>query len=189
MANLPSILRNGILSHTMAQRYSPVSVADPEIQGRRATRKIPGGLRLHQYVNLYFNARNAMLYRIAPRSEEPPTDLTILRVHHSVLNLPDVVITDINAAADIGPRWHTVEEVWGFLDEEEIFAEFWTGSGIDPKRKQRMMAEVLVPYRVPPEYVTGSYVVSKEMMASLPDVLRLKAVEVNPYMFFRVPRT
>lgn len=33
-----------------------------EAQERRDRKQVPGGLRLHQYANLYFHARNPMLY-------------------------------------------------------------------------------------------------------------------------------
>jgi len=42
MANLPSILQHGILSHTQATRVAHDSVAMPEIQERRRNKQIPG---------------------------------------------------------------------------------------------------------------------------------------------------
>lgn len=186
MANLDSIMRRGILSRLKARPHAAASVADPHIRKRRAQRVIPGGLRLPQYVNLYFNARNAMLYRIIqPPAIASPTELTILRVHPSVMDRRGVVVTDVNAAAGIRPRWHPVDKGLAVLDKEELFAEFWTDS---EEHKQRMMAEVLVPWCVPPEYVTGAYVVSEETFGHLPPALRWLEMKVNPYMFFRGPK-
>jgi hypothetical protein len=187
MANLSSIMSRGILCNVKARRYGPTSIADPAIQERRANRDIPGGLKLSEYANLYFNARNAMLYRITHHPiEAPATDLAILRVDRAVLNLSGVVITEANAAAGLYPRWHPIETGLGVLDKEELFAERWTDS---ERHKQRMMAEVLVPWQVPVGYVTGMYVVSEEAATNLPRAARRLAVKVSPYMFFRSPRT
>lgn len=186
MANLSSILRLGILSHQKAQRFEHQSIADAAVQARRASRDIPDGLDLHQYANLYFNARNAMLFKvIRPPVVVPAADLVILRVHPSVLDRSGVVITDINAASGISPRWHTVEEGLALLDKEQLFAEYWTESEDD---KQRMMAEVLVPWQVPASYLTGAYVVSREATDGLPSAAKRLAVKVCPYMFFEGPR-
>jgi hypothetical protein len=52
ICNIPSIMEHGILSHVRAGRLSHASVAMPEIQGRRTKIRVPGGRRLHEYVNL-----------------------------------------------------------------------------------------------------------------------------------------
>ena len=186
MVNLPSILRLGVLSHAKAKRFEHLSIADSEVQARRAERRIPGGFRLHEYANLYFNARNAMLYKItSPPVVSPPNDLAMLRVHPSVLDLEGVVVTEFNAAAGAEPRWHQVATGLAILDRDEIFAERWTASW---EHKQRMMAEVLVPWSVPPSYVTGAYVVSEEAAVSLPQEARQLEVTAYPYMFFQGSR-
>ncbi len=188
-ANIPSILQLGILSHERSLRVQHVSIASEEVQARRVSRSIPGGLRLHQYVNLYFNGRNSMLYRrikdydVAKRI--PPEELVVLRVADGVLDRPGVVITDINAAADIEPRWHTVVEGLPKLDKEEIEAERWTSR----EHMQRMMAEVLVPHRVPPTDILGTYVVSDQAAANLSLAAPTLACDVQPYMFFKGPRS
>ncbi len=61
IANVPSILKHGILSHKLAERLPHDSVAMPEIQERRSNKQIPGAGQLHDYANLYFDAHNPML--------------------------------------------------------------------------------------------------------------------------------
>ena len=148
--NVPSILQQGILSHRVANRFAHKSVADEEVQSRRAKRTIPGGLRLHQYANLYFNARNAMMYIITRQMEIPCEDLTVLRIANAVLDRSDVVITATNAAAAVNPLWHTVLEGLPMLDATTIYADSWNHADMHAKRhhKQQMMAETLVPNRV-----------------------------------------
>jgi len=60
--NVPSIMTKGILSHKQSKKIDHNSVAMEEIQERREKKIVPGGRPLHEYVNLYFHARNPMLY-------------------------------------------------------------------------------------------------------------------------------
>lgn len=55
---LASLMRYGILSHTLAERVPHLSVASVEVQSRRASKQVPGGRKLHHYANLYFDAPN-----------------------------------------------------------------------------------------------------------------------------------
>ena len=43
IANVPSMLQHGILSHNRAQQVPHNSVAMPEVQDRRRDKQIPGG--------------------------------------------------------------------------------------------------------------------------------------------------
>lgn len=182
--NLPSILDRGILSHEACQHIEHRSVADEEVQARRATRAIPQGLRLHQYANLYFNARNAMLFRILRNTvverRVPSEEIAILRIAPAVLDLHGVVVTDINAAAAAAPRWHPVADGIARLDADTIFAQYWDSY----EHRQRMMAEVLVPHRVSVEMIVGAYVNTAATAANLSVVAPTLAIEVNSYMFF-----
>lgn len=186
--NVSSILQRGILCHDSSAQVPHRSVASPEVQERRASRRIPQGLRLHQYANLYINGRNAMLYRLINDFDAsrrvPVEELTLLQISSDVLNLPGVVVTDINAAADIAPRWYTVDEGIAGLEHDAIFAEYWDSYS----HRQRIMAEVLVPYRIPPNFIRGAYVVSETASANLSGIAPTLDLEVSSYMFFRGPR-
>ena len=188
--NVPSIMQRGILSRYQVSRMpgtQPMSIADPRILERRSRRYIPRGHRrisLDRYANLFFNARNAMLYRrindYDAEERVEPESLAIVRVATAVLDLPGVVITEINAAAGVEPRWHTVEEGLGRLVHDEIFARYWEDHG----HRQRMMAEVLVPDRVPPQYLVGTYSASEAASRSV-SWSRMLPVTVSPYHFFK----
>jgi hypothetical protein len=97
IANLPSILRHGILSHKLANQLAHASVAMPEIQERRTNKQIPGARLLHDYANLYFDAHNPMLSRCRARNNE----ICVLRIDPAVMDQADVIVTDRNAAADL----------------------------------------------------------------------------------------
>ena len=94
MDDLGSILMRGILCHNRARRLPHRSIAS-EVGARHPPRQIlPGGLSLHSYANLYFDARNAMMYYLR---NEP--DLVVIRVSPDVLDIPNAVVTDGNAAS------------------------------------------------------------------------------------------
>jgi ssDNA thymidine ADP-ribosyltransferase, DarT len=53
-----------------------------EIQDLRANKKVPGGRPLHEYLNLYFHARNPMMYKGHDQHES----LCVIRVSTNVLD-------------------------------------------------------------------------------------------------------
>lgn len=182
IANVQSVLEHGILSYEGAARLKHKSVAMQPVQDRRDQKRVPQGLRLHQYANLYFHARNPMLYKRLDEAES----LCVLLLSTNVLNLPGTVITDCNAASDYVrflPPSH-----WRLVNFDDVFADDWRHPG-NPGRyyqhRSRKCAEVLVPHRVPPDRLIGARVISQVAMARLaaeaPDLPRI----VDPPLFFQ----
>jgi hypothetical protein len=151
--NVPSILARGILAHNLAARLAHRSVADEQVQGRRREKAVPGGRRLHDYVNLYICARNPMLFRL--HGDHPK--LCVLRVNPEVLDLPGAVIADGNAASGY-TSFRPAPAGLSFVDKDTVFAERWTeGDQIEVWEKTRVKcAEVLVPARVDPRWIVGA---------------------------------
>jgi hypothetical protein len=158
IANVPSVMKLGILSHRRANEIEHGSVAAAEIQERRAAVRVHGGRPLHEYANLYFTARNAMMY---VRKEEHAS-LCVLSIDTAVLDLPGTVVTDRNASADF-VRFEPAPGGLAIVDEALTFAESWNHPDYFEKirRKQAKQAEVLVPDRVEPKFVRGAYVSCK----------------------------
>ena len=184
MANVPSMLERGILCHRLATRTAKghVSVADHEVQARRAGKRIWLGRyyrRLHDYANLYIDARNAMLFVLLQAGQG---DLTVLAIDPAVLDLRGVVIADRNAAS-LAPRFLPSAEGIDALDEALVTAKRWTDS---QDAKQRRMAEVLVPNRVPPSFIRGAYVPDDDAAQRLQAHLggRSLPIRVHPWLFF-----
>ena len=96
IANVSSVMKHGILSYEQAAKLMHHSVALQQVQDRRDKKQVPGGLKLHQYANLYFHARNPMLFK----RKDQAADLCVLRISTDVLKLDGVVISDSNAASD-----------------------------------------------------------------------------------------
>jgi hypothetical protein len=181
LANTASVLANGILSHERAAKLAHASVAMNAIQDRRDVRQVPGGLKLHQYANLYFHARNPMMYK---RLEQAP-DLCVLRVSCDVLSLPGVVLSDQNAASDY-VRFLSPGQV-SEIDMDLVYAADWRDQDRITyfRKKASKCAEVLVPNKVPSRYLVGAHVVDLATRQRLVAAGFGLPVTVSPALFFR----
>lgn len=182
MVNIGSVMMNGILSYENAARLPHHSVALQPVQDKRDHKHVPGGLKLHQYANLYFHARNPMLFK---RLNEVDS-LCVLRVSTEVLNIEGAVISDQNAASDYVRFLHPSQ--WGLLDFDDIFALDWRHPGDQIaywRHKARKCAEILVPHRVEPKFLTGAYVVDPAAQARLIGLGFHLPITVDPVLFFR----
>lgn len=181
LGNLASILQHGIVSHNRAATLPHTSIADEGVQDRRTGKPVPGGMQLHDYVNLYFHARNAMMSKRYPMR----STLAVLRISPAVLDMPGVVITDGNAASTVTKFGSSPNALAG-LDPERVYAHTWNHPDpwIKREQKRQRCAEVLVPHRVGPEYLTGCYVHTADGIGQCNKVSAELAVEVNAYVFF-----
>lgn len=181
IANVPSIMQHGILSHTLAAELAHDSVAMPEIQERRRNKQIPGARPLHDYANLYFDAHNPMLSKCRNRNNE----ICVLRVDQVVLDLPNVIITDRNAATDM-VRFGNVAEGLARVDSQRLFARYWTHQDDlydQANHKAEKCAEVLIPDRVDAAMIMGAYVANHIALGAFQALNTGLVVQIHP-MFF-----
>lgn len=181
IANLASILTHGLLSHVRAAEHPHLSVAMEEIQDRRAQVRVPGGRRLHEYVNLYICGRNPMLYKILGQRLQ----LCILSVSPAVLDLEGTVVTDGNASG-VYVRFAAAPSGLAIVNRELTFAEDWTDTDRIQyfRKKSAKCAEVLVPDRVDPRYLQGAYVCNAAVRQQLPAEAQALRVETDSHLFF-----
>lgn len=179
---VPSICKHGILSHKRAMKLSPKSIAKQAVQDIRAKVVVPGGRRLHEYANLYFHARNPMMFLRKARHAE----LCVLRVGPDVLDLPGVVVTDGNASSKYC-RWGAGASGLRLVHHERTFAQWWTDQDeIEQMRKaSAKCAEVLVPDVVAPTFLVGAYVSCVDSAKLFGRITGALQPTVNPDMFFR----
>ncbi len=182
IANVSSILRLDILSHNRAKRVQHESVAMNEIQDRRAKVTVPGGRKLHDYVNLYICARNPMMYKRRAQHKE----ICVLTISLNILDLPGVVVSDRNASSDYA-IFKAAPGGLSIVNREWTFAEYWTDADqiIEWRKKATKCAEVLVPDKVKPDYITGAYVSCRDAMVLFQTLNTELAVKINSYLFFR----
>lgn len=182
VANIASVVAHGILSYERAAKLAHHSVALKPVQDRRDQKHVPGGLKLHQYANLYFHARNPMLHKRLPEVDS----LCVLRVSTQVLTLPGAVITDQNAASDY-VRFLAPTQ-WRLLAWDDILAMDWRHPGDQIaywRHKSRKCAEVLIPHRVEPRFLVGAYVVDAAAEARLTALGCTLPIAVDAILFFR----
>jgi len=181
IGNVPSILEHGLLCHNLAKELSHRRIDDRDVQARRDNKPVPGTRKtLHDFANLYFDAHNPML----SRRRDENNAICVLRFNPDVLDLPDVIVTDQNAARGWA-RFEPVASGLAMLDCEMLYARFWLHD--DPIEQDRhrgiKCAEVLVPKKVEPQYILGAYVANRIALVAFQQVSDLH-VEVNAGMFF-----
>lgn len=174
VSNLASILKVGLLCHEGASKLPHRSVAMAAIQERRSNKVVPNGLPLHQYVNLYFHARNPMLSRLRDYHAE----LCILRIAPDVLSIPNVVITSQNASSNY-VRFYPSPDGLEFLDKDLVYAESWLHEDQieEWRHKSIKCAEVLIPNKLDSVYIMGAYVSNQTTKEQAETTL--KAVGLN----------
>lgn len=181
MENIGSVLTHGILSYERAATLPHSSVALQPVQDRRDQKQVPGGLKVHQYANLYFHARNPMLYLRLGEVDR----LCVLRISTQVLALPGTAISDQNAASDYARFFHPSQSQ--SLDFDAIYAMDWRSDDTATyyRQKSRKCAEVLVPKQVEARLVMGAYVVDSAAETRLRQLGFGLPVTINPVLFFR----
>ncbi len=181
LQNISSVMTHGILSYERAAKLEHHSVAMQPVQDRRDQKQVPGGLKIHQYANLYFHARNPMLFK---RKDEA-ANLCLLQVSTQVLALNGTVISDQNAASDYVRFLHP--EQWQLLDFDAIYAMDWRHPGDQIaywRHRAQKCAEVLVPHCVDRQFITGAHVVDEAAKVRLIESGFALPVTASPVLFF-----
>lgn len=182
--NLPSILERGILSHDMveAENLNPTRIYDTDIV-RHRSHKTAHGKNLWFYANLYFQPRNAMMYRMVHQKHSD--NLAVVGVNKKVLYEQGVIITDGNAANSqtqfhpISGGLEVLRKQWTVIQEE-----WWNNTG---GSKRKMMSKCLVPNYVRPGHIQEIYVAKNETREVVREIIgnRNIAVSSEPNMFFQ----
>jgi len=184
--NVPSILKWGILSHERVEKdaveYTPIY--DEEIIQKRQSMQAPDGRSLWSFANLYFQPRNAMLYRVVFFGKcTDKDDIVVLAVRPDILNSDDLFISTGNAASgysDILPAKEGRKALPRI--RRAVDKDWWKE---EDGSKREMMAECLVPDRVPPEFIQAVYVASHDARDKIRETLQYPEVIPEPKMFFQ----
>lgn len=141
--NLQNILQNGLKSHIQARtsNLTRVDIADNQVNDRRSRREPIYHRSIHDYVPLYFNPKNPMLFR----RNNIQNDIVILAIDRNILYRENIIFTDGNAAANATSFYNNPEEL-NNLSWSCINAEYWNDI-IDGKRLK--CSEVLVYPNIP----------------------------------------
>lgn len=180
--NIPSIIENGILCYDAVRKLPHSSIAINTVQARRDRVIIPNGLRLHRYANLYFDYNNPMLYKRKDIAEE----ICVLAVEASIMDNPDCILSDRNAAADL-VKFYPASEGVNEIDFGKVFAKYWTHDNHYEylNRKAIKCAEILIPHCVPYDYIVGAYVVNDSAAEALVNTGFDKQIAIRSKVFYQ----
>jgi len=136
--NLEKILQVGLKSHNYARQNKLMQndIANNDVNDRRSRVEQIHNRSLHDYVPLYFNPKNSMLF--VRRNIQD--NIVILAIDRMLIYAENTIFTDGNAAN--GPtKFFNDTNSLNQINWECIRAEYW--SGFTDGRRERM-AEVLV---------------------------------------------
>ncbi len=182
--NLSSVLDKGILSHKriVEDKIPFTPIYDAEIVARRKNIKTPDNRNLWDFVNLYFQPRNAMMYRVVFFSGKNTDDIILIGVKSSILNRPNIYITTGNAVSsdsEILPvSQKDVDKIRKQTDKE-----WWA---TEDGSKRILMAECLIPDKIEPEYIQEVYVVNHNALTKVRQLVGQNKIPIipEPSLFF-----
>lgn len=178
--NLESVMERGILSNESAKGIKHSSVAMAEIQEKRDLVMVPNGRALHEYANLYFDPRNPMMFK------RRYDDICVLKISPDILYTPGAVVTDQNASSKYA-QFNEPADGLSVLNCKLVYAEDWTDDDHFAylKKKSYKCAEVLIPDRVPPEFIEAVAVKNIHDMERVTTLVHSNIIVcVRPKLFF-----
>lgn len=179
--NIPSIMKLGILSNHLAASIPHTTIAMEEIQDKRERRKVDDK-PLHEYANLYFNARNPMLYKRKSLHQS----IIILRINKNIMQERGIIISNRNASSSSAMFMYFPEGL-DSIDKGKVFANYWTHSdwpNYQLKHKSIMCCEVLVPDKVDPLFIFGAYASNKDSSDKIREIAPNWNIKINSKIFF-----
>jgi hypothetical protein len=113
-------------------------------------------------------------------------ELCVLRICPNVIDLPGVVVCDRNASSEYA-IFRAAPDGLEIVNRDMTFAEYWTDPDqiVEWKKKAAKCAEVLVPDKVTPDYITVVYVAYHEAQAKFQDQVGDVPVMINSSLFFK----
>lgn len=148
--NLPSILHiSEILSHNRINQY--VDISNQMVNVRRNKVEPCFGYQVHDYVPLYFNPRNAMLYVV---QNNYPEDIILLEIYNKICLKPQTIFSYKNAAANDAEFFYDIQAFLSYVDWSAINSRTWCDDYII---KKIMMSECLIYNKIPIQYISNIY--------------------------------
>lgn len=184
--NIKSILGEGLFSHNKIQTLSHTVIYDKDIINHRKDIK-PNPEKnetLWDFANLYFNARNAMLYRII--CEKKLEYITIIQFNKSVLDYAKThnSYISIGNAAHSASYFSEVTKGLEYLKKQWSLwnKEYWNEAD---GSKRFMMSKLIVKYKIPADYINSIYVVSETIGDKVKKITSFDNIITQPNMFFQ----
>jgi hypothetical protein len=151
--NIESILKHGILNHYNASKLSNYfDISDHQVQNLRENEEPIYHRRIHEYVPLFINPKNAMLFRLM-KDIYIRNDLCLIEVFLDVIEC-EYLFTDGNAASRYTKFFKSLIDNFNSIPWDDIFNTSWYHSGvIYEATKSHMQSEFLIYPEIPPKYI------------------------------------
>ena len=183
--NLSSILSLGVYSHEKIKdrEVHSTPIYATNIVTRRGKKTTPNGRNLWSYANLYFQPRNAMMYRVV--HEKGYANLAVVGIKTNILTENDVYITDGNAAHDSTQFYPPNKGLDVLKKQWSIIQNQWWNR--DDGSKRKIMAECLIPNQVNPDNIQAVYVANNSTREKAQRILGDSNIPIStqPDMFFQ----
>jgi len=176
--NLEGILKNGILSHSLAHKqFNPVDISDHSVQHYRSNPEPIYNRKIHEYAPTYISIKNPMLY--ARKNISP--QICLIEISSQVMVEMQSLFTDGNAASRDTLFFRALDDL-SKLPWDVLRAGYWNDFA-DGKRKK--CAEVLIYPKIDAKFIKAihcsSYeskqVIEKSASSGIP-------MRVTPSLFF-----
>ena len=182
--NLESILHHGILSrskrHSLLNKIrfsSAKSIHNEDIIQRRKNKAFKNK-SLWDYANVYFQARNPMLYTVIDKFKAE--NIVVLQINSDIIQGNNIGIADGNAAVENTQIFEDKNQGLNALKSEQFEKEYWNESD-----KRPLMAELLVYECIPKEKIIGIYTVNEKTAKKIrSDIVGPLNIIPNRKMFF-----
>lgn len=177
--NLKSIIDNGLLAHN--NKYVKRKIDNEDVNEHRSRKEPLYGKSIHNYVPLYFNPKNPMLYV----NKELQKNIVILEFTNTLMlnnmiteNIS--IFTDGNASVKSTNFYNNLNDLEK-LDWDCIYSKKWTNYN-DGKRK--VMAEVLVENYISSDYIENIYCYDKESKEKINSLNNYICVVIDKTKYF-----
>lgn len=176
ITNLSSILEHGLQCHK--NNYKKFDISNKEVNARRDKPENIHGRKVHDYVPMYFNPKNSMLYQV---QQQYGDNILILSFRNELMADFPSIFSDQNAANSNARFTDKIYELEKF-DWEAIYSEKWTHDGVVNKViKSRMMSECLVYGVVNVSYLEAIYCATPAAMSKVESICRNQGVIANVF--------
>lgn len=186
VGNLESILNLGIYSNNLIKQngIKHFDLSDSEVQDIRDNILIGNNINLHDFVNLFFNPRNSMLYRLLDNND--PYDICILEIDITVLDEIDAFVGD-GIVAKCTTLARNAKEGLKLLHYDEVFRENWNDPNpyIKDMQRSKVSAEALIKNRVNIDKIKQVIVQDDYAKNLLSKYIINIPISVKPYLFFK----
>jgi hypothetical protein len=181
VSNLPNIFKHGLLSHNEAHSkgLNQTDIALQDVNQRRASKKPIYGISLHNFVPMYFNPKNPMLFR----RKDLQQNIVIIAIDRRAIYQDKSMFSDGNAASDSTAFYNDLSKL-DKLNWSCIRNDFWNDY---PDGKRVKCSETLTFPKITIKHIHKIYcnnIKTKNLVDQQSPINKTFQTELNSKFFF-----